>query len=155
MINNFSQAPLNKLRELNIEEEYPQFSSNTQLLTIFKFCTWFSPSGMICPITTEQITKTHQDRDELIRQWQTIFCIASGIHFFGVIFYAIFASGELQDWAAAAQHQQRAARCCVHGGKRHCAAPGSAKNIGCHDSMEKRGRLHDATPCQPPTVIFQ
>ena len=54
---------------------------------------------MICPITTEQITKNHKDRDELISQWQTIFCIASGIHFFGVIFYAVFASGELQDWA--------------------------------------------------------
>ena len=62
---------------------------------------------MICPITTEQITKTHQDRDELIRQWQTIFCIASGIHFFGVIFYAIFASGELQDWAAAAPTEEK------------------------------------------------
>ena len=57
---------------------------------------------MICPITTEQITKDHKDRDELISQWQTIFCIASGIHFFGVIFYAVFASGELQDWAKGA-----------------------------------------------------
>merc|ERR1719450_1323370 len=56
---------------------------------------------MICPIVTEQITKTHHDRDELVSQWQTIFCIASGIHFFGVIFYGIFASGELQDWAKA------------------------------------------------------
>jgi len=58
-------------------------------------------AGMICPITTEQITKTHQDREELINQWREIFMIASGIHFFGVIFYAIFASGELQDWAKA------------------------------------------------------
>ena len=58
--------------------------------------------GMICPITTEQITKDHKNTDELILQWQTVFCIASGIHFFGVIFYALFASGELQDWAKAA-----------------------------------------------------
>ena len=56
---------------------------------------------MICPITTEQITKDHKNTDELILQWQTVFCIASGIHFFGVIFYALFASGELQDWAQA------------------------------------------------------
>ena len=54
---------------------------------------------MICPITTEQITRDHKNDDELILQWQTVFCIASGIHFFGVIFYALFASGELQDWA--------------------------------------------------------
>merc|ERR1712079_385783 len=42
-------------------------------------------AGMICPITTEQITKDHKNTDELILQWQTVFCIASGIHFFGVI----------------------------------------------------------------------
>jgi len=64
-------------------------------------------AGMICPITTEQITKTHNGRDELIAQWQTIFCIASGIHFFGVIFYAIFASGELQDWATAGETEDK------------------------------------------------
>ena len=58
-------------------------------------------TGMICPITTEQITKDHKNTGELILQWQTVFCIASGIHFFGVIFYALFASGELQDWAKA------------------------------------------------------
>ena len=32
-------------------------------------------------------------------QWQTVFLIASFIHFGGVIFYAIFASGEKQPWA--------------------------------------------------------
>merc|ERR1712038_1756905 len=58
-------------------------------------------AGMICPITTEQITKDTKDNDDLILRWQTVFCIASGIHFFGVAFYALFASGELQDWAKA------------------------------------------------------
>jgi ACS family sodium-dependent inorganic phosphate cotransporter-like MFS transporter 6/7/8 len=32
-------------------------------------------------------------------EWSHVFLIASSIHFFGVIFYAIFASGELQPWA--------------------------------------------------------
>ena len=41
-----------------------------------------------------------------IQQWQTIFCIASGIYFLGVIFYAIFARGELQDWAAASSTEE-------------------------------------------------
>ncbi len=51
---------------------------------------------MICPITTEQITKNpHGDMMELQNEWQTVFLIASSIHFFGVIFYAIFASGEV------------------------------------------------------------
>lgn len=32
-------------------------------------------------------------------EWETVFLIASMIHFIGVIFYAIFASGEKQSWA--------------------------------------------------------
>lgn len=56
-------------------------------------------SGMICPITTEQITKDHSSMEKIESEWGHVFMIASGIHFCGVIFYAIFASGELQDWA--------------------------------------------------------
>lgn len=33
------------------------------------------------------------------QEWETVFLIASFIHFGGVIFYAIFASGEKQPWA--------------------------------------------------------
>lgn len=32
-------------------------------------------------------------------EWQHVFVIASMVHYTGVIFYAIFASGEQQDWA--------------------------------------------------------
>lgn len=32
-------------------------------------------------------------------EWQHVFVIASMVHYTGVIFYAIFASGEKQDWA--------------------------------------------------------
>jgi hypothetical protein len=56
-------------------------------------------SGMICPITTEQITKDHSSMEKIENEWGRVFLIASGIHFLGVIFYAIFASGELQEWA--------------------------------------------------------
>ena len=56
-------------------------------------------SGMICPITTEQITKNHSSLATLQVEWHHVFLIASCIHFIGVIFYAIFASGELQAWA--------------------------------------------------------
>jgi ACS family sodium-dependent inorganic phosphate cotransporter-like MFS transporter 6/7/8 len=52
---------------------------------------------MICPITTEQITKNSKGNMEVLEEeWQTVFLIASSIHFFGVIFYAIFASGEVR-----------------------------------------------------------
>ena len=51
--------------------------------------------GMICPISVEQITKKHGGLKQTEEQWQTIFLIASGVHIFGVIFYACFASGEV------------------------------------------------------------
>ena len=36
-----------------------------------------------------------QSREE----WETVFLIASLVHFLGVIFYGIFASGDKQSWA--------------------------------------------------------
>ena len=63
-------------------------------------------AGMICPIVTEQITKDETPdiaptMEETSHMWQKVFIIAAAVHFVGVIFYAIFASGELQDWAVA------------------------------------------------------
>ncbi|TKS73289.1 Vesicular glutamate transporter 3 [Collichthys lucidus] len=51
-------------------------------------------SGMVCPLIVGALTK-HKTRLE----WQNVFLIASMVHYSGVIFYAIFASGEQQDWA--------------------------------------------------------
>lgn len=51
-------------------------------------------AGMLCPLFTEEMTK-HSDQ----REWQRVFIMAGFIHFCGVAFYAIFASGELQPWA--------------------------------------------------------
>ncbi|XP_053356584.1 vesicular glutamate transporter 3 isoform X2 [Clarias gariepinus] len=51
-------------------------------------------SGMVCPLIVGALTK-HKTR----REWQNVFVIASTVHYCGVIFYAIFASGEKQDWA--------------------------------------------------------
>ncbi|TRY63138.1 hypothetical protein TCAL_10827 [Tigriopus californicus] len=56
-------------------------------------------SGMICPITTQEITKDHSSERKLQEEWHHVFLIAASIHFVGVLFYAVFASGELQDWA--------------------------------------------------------
>ena len=36
---------------------------------------------------------------EAQEKWQLVFLIAVGIHIFDVIFYAIFASGDTQNWA--------------------------------------------------------
>merc|ERR1719499_963668 len=63
-------------------------------------------AGMICPIVTEQITKDEtpgspMGDSEIRLMWQKVFIIAALVHFVGVIFYAIFASGEIQDWAVA------------------------------------------------------
>ncbi|KAK0152315.1 Vesicular glutamate transporter 3 [Merluccius polli] len=51
-------------------------------------------SGMVCPLIVGALTK-HKTRLE----WQNVFVIASMVHYTGVIFYAIFASGEEQEWA--------------------------------------------------------
>ena len=33
------------------------------------------------------------------QEWQTVFFICAGVYLFAFLFYAIFASGEEQDWA--------------------------------------------------------
>jgi hypothetical protein len=66
-------------------------------------------SGMICPFVTENLKSSqvwgrsyiccvhvHAQGD---KGWQKVFLLAAMIHFTGVIFYGIFASGEQQDWA--------------------------------------------------------
>uniref|UniRef100_A0A4W5RVL5 Solute carrier family 17 member 8 n=1 Tax=Hucho hucho TaxID=62062 RepID=A0A4W5RVL5_9TELE len=51
-------------------------------------------SGMVCPLIVGALTK-HKTRLE----WQNVFVIAAMVHYTGVIFYAIFASGDKQEWA--------------------------------------------------------
>ncbi|XP_053320202.1 vesicular glutamate transporter 3 isoform X2 [Spea bombifrons] len=51
-------------------------------------------SGMVCPLIVGAMTK-HKTREE----WQNVFLIAAIVHYSGVIFYGIFASGEKQEWA--------------------------------------------------------
>lgn len=50
-------------------------------------------AGLTCPIVTEKFTESGP------QGWVKVFLLASLIHFTGVTFYAIYASGELQDWA--------------------------------------------------------
>lgn len=47
-------------------------------------------AGLICPFVTDYLTDNHPEG------WSTVFILASMIHFTGVTFYAIYASGELQ-----------------------------------------------------------
>ncbi|KFO30306.1 Vesicular glutamate transporter 3 [Fukomys damarensis] len=51
-------------------------------------------SGMVCPLIVGAMTR-HKTREE----WQNVFLIAALVHYSGVIFYGVFASGEKQDWA--------------------------------------------------------
>ncbi|KAI6188437.1 putative vesicular glutamate transporter eat-4 [Aphelenchoides besseyi] len=50
-------------------------------------------AGLTCPFVTELLTAKGP------HGWVTVFLLASLIHFTGVTFYAIYASGDLQDWA--------------------------------------------------------
>uniref|UniRef100_H2Q6P5 Solute carrier family 17 member 8 n=1 Tax=Pan troglodytes TaxID=9598 RepID=H2Q6P5_PANTR len=51
-------------------------------------------SGMVCPLIVGAMTR-HKTREE----WQNVFLIAALVHYSGVIFYGVFASGEKQEWA--------------------------------------------------------
>jgi hypothetical protein len=39
------------------------------------------------------------ERNQTAEEWEKVFLIAAVIHICGVVFYAIFASGEKQPWA--------------------------------------------------------
>ncbi|GAB0202126.1 vesicular glutamate transporter 1 [Grus japonensis] len=51
-------------------------------------------SGMVCPLIVGALTR-HKTREE----WQWVFLIAALVHYGGVAFYGVFASGEPQRWA--------------------------------------------------------
>uniref|UniRef100_A0A915IKJ3 Uncharacterized protein n=1 Tax=Romanomermis culicivorax TaxID=13658 RepID=A0A915IKJ3_ROMCU len=61
-------------------------------------------AGMICPAVTEKLTKTYK-----VRGWETVFLLAGMIHLTGVLFYAIFASGEKQPWAEPPEDEENEA----------------------------------------------
>lgn len=42
------------------------------------------------------------------QSWRNVFIIAACVHIFGVTFYAIFCSGELQPWADPTLEEQKA-----------------------------------------------
>lgn len=55
---------------------------------------------MINAVTEEE--KKNRDAflaHEQTYKWSVVFTIAALVHLFGITFYGIFASGELQDWA--------------------------------------------------------
>ncbi|XP_071954981.1 vesicular glutamate transporter 1-like [Antedon mediterranea] len=51
-------------------------------------------AGILCPLITTNITS-----EKTPEEWEKVFLIAAIIHFVGVIFYGMFASGEKQPWA--------------------------------------------------------
>ncbi|ESO94691.1 hypothetical protein LOTGIDRAFT_54049, partial [Lottia gigantea] len=52
-------------------------------------------TGFLSPLVVGAITSKGQSRSD----WQIVFYVAAGIYIFGAVFYMLFASGELQDWA--------------------------------------------------------
>ncbi|XP_066601443.1 vesicular glutamate transporter 1 [Prorops nasuta] len=59
-------------------------------------------AGLLVPFFVDNITK---DKDP--QSWRNVFIIAACVHFFGVTFYAIFCSGELQPWADPTLEEQK------------------------------------------------
>ncbi|XP_044254276.1 vesicular glutamate transporter 1 isoform X2 [Tribolium madens] len=52
-------------------------------------------AGCICPYVVHLVIDGNRTRE----QWRYVFILSAMIHYAGIIFYAFFASGELQDWA--------------------------------------------------------
>ena len=56
-------------------------------------------SDMISSSFIEYFTSQAYDIDSIAKNWQNAVLIIAGIHLLGTVFFAIFASGELQSWA--------------------------------------------------------
>ena len=55
---------------------------------------------------TAKITKDCTTAGNCYEKWQLVFLIAASIHSFDIVFYLIFANGELQDWASQEEKEQ-------------------------------------------------
>ncbi|XP_067388732.1 sialin isoform X1 [Emydura macquarii macquarii] len=58
--------------------------------------------GMVGPVIAKSLT-----HHNTVGEWQTVFYIAASINLFGAIFFALFGSGEVQDWALNGRHLHR------------------------------------------------
>uniref|UniRef100_A0A1I8AYS9 MFS domain-containing protein n=1 Tax=Meloidogyne hapla TaxID=6305 RepID=A0A1I8AYS9_MELHA len=59
--------------------------------------------GLICPFVVESLTAKGSNPNG----WVTVFLLASMIHFTGITFYGVYASGELQDWAEPKEEEEK------------------------------------------------
>ncbi|CAL1683367.1 unnamed protein product [Lasius platythorax] len=60
-------------------------------------------AGLLVPFFVDNITEKKD-----AHSWRNVFIIAACVHIFGVTFYAIFCSGELQPWADPTVEEQKA-----------------------------------------------
>uniref|UniRef100_A0A915P999 Major facilitator superfamily (MFS) profile domain-containing protein n=1 Tax=Meloidogyne floridensis TaxID=298350 RepID=A0A915P999_9BILA len=62
-----------------------------------------APPGLICPFVVESLTAKGSNPNG----WTTVFLLASMIHFTGITFYGVYASGELQEWAEPKEEEEK------------------------------------------------
>merc|ERR1711874_757821 len=60
-------------------------------------------AGLICPIMTELMAKDYNMGEESLVKWQNVLIVSACVNIFDMVFFAIFASGEIQDWAKVSQ----------------------------------------------------
>uniref|UniRef100_A0A2C9LVA0 Major facilitator superfamily (MFS) profile domain-containing protein n=1 Tax=Biomphalaria glabrata TaxID=6526 RepID=A0A2C9LVA0_BIOGL len=88
--------------------------------------------GFIAPTVIGYIT-TNQTQ----AQWQVVFYIASAIYAFGAVFFIIFSSGEIQEWA---KEKQDVANSDIASGKDNLGADIELNGVESGDSKsEKQG----------------
>ena len=64
-------------------------------------------SGLLVTFVTAEVTKGCGSVGDCYEKWQLVFAIAASVHIFNIVFYSIFASGEVQDWATESQEQDQ------------------------------------------------
>lgn len=69
--------------------------------------TFFFSWACSCKLTASFFFFSSPIWQNTVGEWQTVFYIAASINLFGAIFFALFASGEVQDWAVSGYHLHR------------------------------------------------
>ncbi|XP_023227716.1 vesicular glutamate transporter 1-like [Centruroides sculpturatus] len=97
---------MNKTLEAH-QKLFPNYTAENLNLTTTDTPTTIPTTPLMTNVTENIIhVKPTVSPEMVAEQWQKVFVIAGAIHFAGVIFYGIFASGEKQPWAEPPEEEE-------------------------------------------------
>jgi hypothetical protein len=78
---------------------WPVRESNLRNLAYRSSAMAIRPHDHKAHVHRSRLYNVYDSVSQSVEEWETVFLIASLVHFSGVLFYALFASGEKQPWA--------------------------------------------------------